>query len=46
MRPGDMVIAINGKDVHSVDELKARIASGVASLSIGREGMVSTIQFR
>jgi serine protease Do len=46
MRPGDMVIAINGKDVHSVEELKTRIAAGVASLSIGREGMVSTIQFR
>ncbi len=46
IRPGDMVIAVNGKDVHSVAELKSRIASGVASLSIAREGMVSTIQFR
>ncbi|MBS0518154.1 MAG: Do family serine endopeptidase [Proteobacteria bacterium] len=46
IRPGDMVIAINGKEVHSVAELKSRIASGVSSLSIGREGMVSTIQFR
>ncbi|SJZ34840.1 serine protease Do [Enhydrobacter aerosaccus] len=46
IRPGDMVIAVNGKEVHSVSELKSRIASGVSSLSIGREGMVSTIQFR
>jgi serine protease Do len=41
-----MVIALNGKDVHSVAELKSWIAGGVSSLSIGREGMVSTIQFR
>ena len=46
IKPGDMVIALNGKDVHSVAELKSRIAGGVSSLSIGREGMVSTIQFR
>ncbi|HEY6979439.1 Do family serine endopeptidase [Reyranella sp.] len=46
IKPGDMVIAVNGKEVHSVAELKGRIASGVASLSLGREGMVSTIQFR
>ena len=46
IKPGDMVIALNGKDVHSVAELKSRIAAGVSSLSIGREGMVSTIQFR
>jgi Do/DeqQ family serine protease len=46
IKPGDMVIALNGKDVHSVAELKSWIAGGVSSLSIGREGMVSTIQFR
>ena len=46
IRAGDMVIAVNGKDVHSVADLKARIAAGVNSLSIGREGLVSTIQFR
>jgi serine protease Do len=46
IKPGDMVIALNGKDVRSVAELKSRIAGGVSSLSIGREGMVSTIQFR
>ncbi|HTR85050.1 MAG TPA: Do family serine endopeptidase [Reyranella sp.] len=45
-RPGDMVIAVNGKDVKSVADLKARIAEGVSSLSISREGMISTIQFR
>jgi serine protease Do len=46
LRPGDMVTAINGQEVKSVADLKRRIASGVASLSVGREGMVSTIQFR
>ncbi|MBS0223378.1 MAG: Do family serine endopeptidase [Proteobacteria bacterium] len=46
IKPGDMVIAVNGKEVQSVADLKGRIAGGVSSLSIGREGMVSTIQFR
>jgi serine protease Do len=46
VRPGDMILGINGQDVKNVAELKKRIASGVASVSIGREGMVSTIQFR
>jgi len=46
MRPGDMVIAVNGKDVKTVADLKERIADGVSSLSISRDGMVSTIQFR
>jgi Do/DeqQ family serine protease len=46
LRPGDMVIAINGKEVKTVADLKSRIAGGVSSMSVGREGMVSTIQFR
>jgi serine protease Do len=46
LRPGDLVTAINGQEVKSVADLKTRIAGGVNSLSIGREGMVSTIQFR
>jgi serine protease Do len=46
LRQGDMVIAINGQEVKSVADLKKRIAAGVSSMSIGREGMVSTIQFR
>ncbi len=46
LRVGDMVAAVNGQDVKSVADLKKRIATGVSSLSIGREGMVSTIQFR
>ncbi|MGE5149323.1 MAG: Do family serine endopeptidase [Rhodospirillaceae bacterium] len=46
LRPGDMVSGINGQDVKSVADLKQRIAGGVQSLSIGREGLVSTIQFR
>ena len=41
LRPGDMVTAINGQEVKSVADLKQRIAGGVQSLSIGREGMVS-----
>ena len=46
IRPGDMLIAVNGEEVKSVAELKDRIRSGISSLSIGREGMVSTMQFR
>jgi Do/DeqQ family serine protease len=46
VRPGDMILGINGQDVKNVAELKKRIAAGVASVSIGREGMVSTVQFR
>jgi serine protease Do len=46
LRPGDMVMAVNGQPVKSVADLRTRIASGVQSVSIGREGMVSTIQFR
>ncbi|MBS0539593.1 MAG: PDZ domain-containing protein, partial [Proteobacteria bacterium] len=46
LRVNDMVIAINGQEVKSVQDLKKRIAAGVTSMSIGREGMVSTVQFR
>jgi serine protease Do len=46
LRPGDMVTAVNGQPLKSVADLKTRIASGVQSVSIGREGLVSTIQFR
>jgi Do/DeqQ family serine protease len=46
VRPGDMILSVNGQDVRNVAELKKRIAAGVASVSIGREGMVSTVQFR
>jgi serine protease Do len=41
-----MILGVNGQDVKNVAELKKRIAGGVASVSIGREGMVSTVQFR
>jgi Do/DeqQ family serine protease len=46
VRPGDMILGINGQDVKNVADLKKQIAAGVASVSIGREGMVSTVQFR
>jgi serine protease Do len=46
MRPGDMILATNGQDLKSVADLKARIAAGISSVSIGREGIVSTVQFR
>ena len=46
VRQGDMVLAINGQEVKDVADLKRRIASPVTSISIGREGMVSTVQFR
>ena len=46
VRPGDMILATNGQDVKSVADLKKRIAAGITSVSIAREGMVSTVQFR
>jgi Do/DeqQ family serine protease len=46
VRPGDMILGVNGQDVKNVGDLKKHIAAGVASVSIGREGMVSTVQFR
>ena len=46
VRAGDMILGVNAQEVHNVAELKKRIANGVASVSIGREGMVSTVQFR
>ena len=46
VRPGDMILGVNGQEVKNVAELKKRVAAGVASVSIGREGMVSTVQFR
>jgi Do/DeqQ family serine protease len=46
VRPGDMILSVNGQDVKNVAELKKRITAGVSSVSIGREGMVSTVQFR
>jgi serine protease Do len=46
LRPADMVMAINGQEVKSVADLKKRLTSPVASISVNREGMVQTIQFR
>jgi serine protease Do len=46
VRPGDMILSVNGEDVKNVASLKKRVTAGVASVSIGREGMVSTVQFR
>jgi Do/DeqQ family serine protease len=46
VRPGDMILATNGQELKSVADLKKRIAAGISSISIGREGMVSTVQFR
>lgn len=46
VRPGDMILATNGQDLKSVAELKKRVAAGISSVSIGRDGMVSTVQFR
>ncbi|MBM3649398.1 MAG: Do family serine endopeptidase [Alphaproteobacteria bacterium] len=46
VRPGDMILAVNGQDVKSVADLKKHVGAGVASVTISREGMVSTVQFR
>ncbi|MFO1079485.1 MAG: Do family serine endopeptidase [Reyranellaceae bacterium] len=46
VRPGDMILAVNGQELKTVAELKKRMAAGVSSVTIAREGMVSTVQFR
>ena len=46
VRQGDMILAVKGQDVKSVEELKKKIAGGVSSVTISREGMVNTVQFR
>ena len=46
MRPGDVVLAINGQDVKNVATLKKRIEAGVSSVTISRDGMPQTIQLR
>ena len=46
LRPGDMIVSLNGETMTSVADVKAQVVRGVAPLSLRREGMVSTIQFR
>jgi Do/DeqQ family serine protease len=46
IRPGDMVVAINGQDVKNVATLKKRIEAGVSSVTISRDGVPQTIQLR
>jgi Do/DeqQ family serine protease len=46
VRAGDMILSVNRQEVKNVAELKKLIADGVASVTIGREGMESTVQFR
>jgi serine protease Do len=46
VRQGDMIVAVNGQDVKNVADLKKKITGGVSSVTISREGMVNTVQFR
>ncbi len=46
VRPGDMILSINGQDVKSVADLKKRIASGVVERQHRPRGHGSTVQFR
>ena len=46
VRPGDMILAVNGQEVKSVAELKKRVASGINSINVGRDGVVFPVQFR
>ncbi len=46
VRPGDMILAVNGQEVKNVAELKKRIASGINSINVGRDGVVFPVQFR
>lgn len=46
VRPGDMILAVNGQEVKNVADLKKRVASGINSISVGRDGVVFPVQFR
>ncbi len=46
VRPGDMILAVNGQDVKTVADLKKRVASGINSISVGRDGVIFPVQFR
>ncbi len=46
VRPGDMILGVNGQEVKNVAELKKRVASGINSISVGRDGVVFPVQFR
>ena len=46
VRPGDMILAVNGQEVKNVADLKKRVASGITSISVGRDGVVFPVQFR
>ena len=46
LRRGDMVTAVNGREIKSVAELKDLVAKGVNSVAFARDGMVQTVQFR
>ena len=46
VRQGDMIVAVNGQDVKNVADLKKKVTGGVSSVTISREGMVNTVQFR
>lgn len=46
VRPGDMILTVNGQDVKSVADLQKRVASGINSISVGRDGVVFPVQFR
>ena len=46
VRPGDMILGVNGQEVKNVADLKKRVASGINSISVGRDGVVFPVQFR
>ena len=46
VRPGDMILAVNGQEVKSVADLKKRVAAGINSINVGRDGVVFPVQFR
>jgi Do/DeqQ family serine protease len=46
VRPGDMILSVNGQDVKTVADLKKRVASGITSISVGRDGVIFPVQFR
>jgi Do/DeqQ family serine protease len=46
VRPGDMILSVNGQEVKSVADLRKRVAGAVNSINVGRDGAIIPLQFR
>ncbi len=46
VRPGDMILSVNGQEVKSVADLQKRVGGAVNSINVGRDGAIIPLQFR